>query len=73
MTRIAILDHSTHTLYIEDIADEELEKFGGEEEAYIKDTYTFEGEFSWDFITGIEYIPEGFDNPVDIEPSDMID
>lgn len=72
MTRIAILDHATHTLYIEDIPDSELEKYNGEEQAYIEDNYTFEEEYSWDYITNIEYYPEGKDTPIDLEPSDNI-
>ena len=40
MTRIAIIDHDAHNLIVEDIDDEILEsKYGGEEEAYIKDNY----------------------------------
>lgn len=37
MTRLAIIDHATHTLFIEDVSEEDLARYGGEEEAYIRD------------------------------------
>lgn len=52
MRRIAIIDHSTHTLMVEDINEEILEEqYGGDEQKYINDNYTFEGKYSWDWIT----------------------
>ena len=36
MTRLAIIDHATHTLFIEDVSEEDLARYGGEEEAYIR-------------------------------------
>jgi hypothetical protein len=54
------------------VADEALEQYDGSEEAYIKDNYTFEGDFSWDFITDVEYFPEGEDTPVAVEFSDLV-
>lgn len=73
MERIAIIDHETHKLHIEDVDEEILNgKYGGEEEAYIKDNYTLSGNFSWDFITGIEYIPEGSEDPMELDPKDII-
>lgn len=72
MTRIAILDHENHTLMIQDITDEELAKYDGSEQAYIEDNYTLEGEYSWDYITGIEYFPQGQSEPIDLEPTDII-
>lgn len=67
MTRLAIIDHSTHTLFIEDVSDENLEKYNGEEEAYIKDNYNLQGEFSWDYIASAQYLPEEDKTPVDID------
>ena len=62
MTRVAIIDHTKHYLYIEDIPDEDIECWCGDEESYIKDVYGLEdGEFSWDYITCAEYIPENCD------------
>mgnify|MGYP006988837050 CR=1 FL=1 len=61
MERIAVIDHETHTLFVEDV-DEKLlsEKYNGEEEAYIKDNYYTlgRGNFSWDYISDAQYIPD---------------
>ena len=48
MERLAILDHSSHRLYIEDVTEETLQQYDGEEEKYIEDTYKFDGDYSWD-------------------------
>lgn len=53
MTRVAILDHTTHQLFIEDISDEDLQKYGGSEQDYIDDNYEFKGDYSWDYIVDI--------------------
>ena len=68
MRRLAIIDNATHTLYIEDVNEQELEeKYNGEEQAYIDDNYTFEGDYySWDWIVDAEYIPEGGSDPIDL-------
>lgn len=59
MIRIAIIAHDSHTLYIEDVNEELLEKkYNGEEEAYIKDNYCISDNFSWDYIIKSQYIPE---------------
>lgn len=65
MTRLAIIDHATHSLFIEDVSDEDLAKYNGEEEAYIRDNYSLQGEFSWDFITNIQYLQEENKDPID--------
>ena len=71
--RIAIIDHTTHTLYIEDIPLSLLEEeYNGEEEDYIADNYTFSGEYSWDFITDVEYTPNDGET-YSIEPLDFVD
>ena len=72
MERIVIIDHDEHKLFIEDISDENLEKYNGEEEAYIKDNYALGDNWSWDFITRIEYIPSDCDDPIELEPSDLL-
>ena len=72
MARIAIIDHSAHELYVEDINDGVLnaEPYNGDEQAYIDDNYTFEGDYSWDYIVGSSY--EGENNgPYDL--SEKID
>lgn len=61
MRRIAIIDHATHELMIEDVNETELEKYGGDEQAYIDDNYTFEGDYSWDWITDAQYFNEDGD------------
>jgi len=74
MERIAIIDHALHNLFIEDIDEDMLqEKYGGEEEAYIKDNYTLHEPWSWEYITCITYYPIGGD-PVDVDlPYDLKD
>jgi hypothetical protein len=68
MRRIAIIDHSTHTLMVEDINGEILEgQYGGDEQKYIDDNYTFEGEYSWNWITDTKYFPEGYSTPIEID------
>ena len=67
MRRIVIIDHSSHTLYVEDVNENELEmEYGGDEQAYIDDNYTFDGEYSWDWIIDAEYIAEGESTPIEI-------
>jgi hypothetical protein len=75
MRRIAIIDHATHQLYVEDIPETILEEcYDGQEEAYIKDNYTFEGDYSWDWITDAEYIPALPDaDPIEIDFNKLID
>lgn len=59
MERLAILDHETHTLYVEDVSDETLAKYDGEEEDYIEDNYALE-DYSWDYIAATVYTaPDG--------------
>lgn len=71
MVRVAIINHETHQLFIEDISDEMIEQYGGEEE-YIKDMYSFEGEWCWDYITDIEYYCEEYADGITIEPKELI-
>lgn len=55
-SRICIIDHYYHRMYIEDLTDEVLEPYGGDEQKYIDDNYTFEGDYSWDYIISSVYI-----------------
>lgn len=72
MTRIAIIDHETHTLFVEDVDEEILEtKYGGEEEAYIKDNYTLGDNWSWDYIVDTCYTPIDGDS-IDVEFEDLL-
>lgn len=72
MTRVAIIDHATHQLYIEDISDEDLARYNGQEEDYIKDNYDFEEEWSWDYIVGVSFYSEDNKDGIDIEPTDLL-
>lgn len=72
MTRIAIIDHETHNLIVEDIDDEILEsKYGGEEEAYIKDNYDLSDNWSWDYIVQTTYYPIDEDG-CDVDFEDLL-
>ena len=71
--RIVIIDHDNHNLWIEDVSDEALEKYRGEEEKYIKDNYQLGEHWSWDWITLSMYIPENCDDPIEINFKDLID
>ena len=75
MARLAIIDNVAHTLFIEDVTDEQLEKYNGEEEAYIRDNYTFEDDnyWTWEYITDIQYIPADDDKlPIELEPAEWL-
>ena len=67
MERLAILDHAAQTLYIQDVSDEDLERYNGSEQDYIDDNYMFDGDYSWDFITDIEYFAEGESDPMEVD------
>ena len=75
MIRVAIIDHANHNLFIEDIDENVLEeKYNGEEEAYIKDMYTLEGEWSWDYITCTQYFPMDSDGtPIEVDFEEIAD
>lgn len=70
MERIAIIDHDTHTLFVEDIDEDILNtKYDGDEEAYIKDNITdigFGENFSWDYIVDTCYTPINGDS-IDVD------
>ena len=74
MERLIIIDHETHRAYIEDVDEEMLQReYEGSEEAYIEDTYSLGKHWTWDFVTGIEYIPmEGDGDPIELEPTDLL-
>lgn len=66
MARLAILEHNEHTLIIDDVSEETLERYNGDEQAYIDDNYDMEN-YSWDYITDTKYFPEGENNPCEIK------
>ena len=74
MRRIAIIDHTNHTLFVEDIDEYELlNKYGDDEQKYIDDNYTFEGEYSWDWITSAQYFTNFDKTPIGINFEDIGD
>ena len=71
--RIAIIEHKSHTLYVEDINNEILEgQYGGDEQLYIDENYSLE-EYSWDYITDAQYFPESEKTPIEINFKDIGD
>lgn len=75
VTRLAIINHDTHELFIEDVLSDEIEAAGGEQE-YIEDNYDVVkngGNYSWEYITDIEYIPNDSEKmPMEIEPTQWL-
>jgi hypothetical protein len=73
MTRIAIIDHDEHRLYVEDIPEDILEKqYGGDEQKYIDDNYDIEN-YSWDYITEGLFLPDGESDFCDIDFNTILD
>lgn len=55
--RIVIIDHGNHRLYVEDIDMNVIEEdYDGNEEDYIRDTYTLSDDWTWDYIVAAQYI-----------------
>lgn len=73
MTRIAIIDHDEHRLYVEDIPEDILQnQYGGDEQKYIDDNYDMEN-YSWDYITEGLFLPAGESGFCDIDFDTIID
>ena len=73
MTRIAIIDHDEHRLYVEDIPEDILEnQYGGDEQKYIDDNYDIEND-SWDDITEGLFLPAGESDFCDIDFDTILD
>lgn len=73
MKRLAIIDHTNHCLYIEDVNEEILEgQYGGDEQMYIDDNYSAT-DYSWNWITEIQYFTEFEKTPVEINTKDFTD
>jgi len=76
--RLAIIDHETHTLFVEDVDENIIEtEYNGEEEAYIRDNFACaqkgDGCWSWDYIVEVEYIPNDDDKtPYDIDFENIV-
>lgn len=71
--RIAIIDHTNNNLFVEDINEEILEgQYGGDEQLYIEENYGL-GNYSWDWITDAQYVPEFDKTPIEINFEDIGD
>lgn len=71
--RIVVIDHESHTLYVEDINDDILQgQYGGDVQLYIDDSYSAES-YSWDYIVDTQYIPEYDKTPVEINFEELCD
>lgn len=70
--RIAIIDHDNHSLMVEDITEEDLEKYDGDEQKYIDDNYSL-GNYSWDYIVDAEYFREDDKTPIEIDFAEIGD
>lgn len=71
--RIVVIDHESHTLYVEDINDEILQgQYGGDEQLYIDYNYSAKN-YSWDYIVDTQYIPEDDKTPVEINFEELCD
>lgn len=66
MERLVIINHLWHEVFIEDVTDEMLEPYNGEEQAYIDNNYTTEDGISWDYVKGA-YKVVGNGDIIDLE------
>lgn len=74
MRRLAIIDHDTHTLYVDDVDEEELEEYyNGDEQAYIDDNYALLNNYSWDWITDATYYKKTYETGVEIDFDKLIE
>jgi hypothetical protein len=74
MKRIAIINHATNTLFVEDINEEILEgQYNNDIEMYIHDNYYPTDDLSWGQINDAQYIPEFEKDPIEIDFEDTGD
>ena len=74
MRRLAIIDHDTHTLYVDDVDEKELEEYyDGDEQAYIEDNYALLNNYSWDWITDAIYYKKMYETGIDIDFDKLIE
>ena len=74
MRRLAIIDHDTHTLYVDDVDEKELEEnYKGDEQAYIEDNYALLNNYSWDWITDAIYYKKMYETGIDIDFDKLIE
>lgn len=71
--RIVILDHESHSVFIEDIDMDMIDSlYDGEEERYILSKYKLGEYWTWDYITSIQYIDDK-NQPHEIDIDEIID
>ena len=74
MRRIVIIDHTNHTLFVEDINEEILEgQYNNDIEMYVHDNYYPSDDLSWGYISDAQYIPEFEKDPIEINFEDIGD
>ena len=66
MKRIAVIDKSSKSLWVEDVTNEDLEKYNGSIEEYVKDTYDLSGDFAFSEILEADYVPAVYKMPTEI-------
>ena len=74
MRRLAIIDHDTHTLYVDDVDEKELEEnYKGDEQAYIENNYALLNNYSWDWVTDGIYYKKMYETGIDIDFDKLIE
>lgn len=73
MERLIIINHTTHEVFFEDVTDEMLEPYNGEEQAYIDANYTTEDGISWDYVKGVYKVVGNGDSIDFIDLEDYLD
>ena len=74
MKRIAIINHATQTLFVEDINEGALEEqYNNDIEMYIHDNYYPTDDLSWGQINDAQYISEFEKGPIEINFEDIGD
>ena len=65
MERLVIINHATHNVIFDDVTDEMLEQYNGNEQDYIDANYATD-DISWDYVVGVYKATEDGDF-VDLE------
>lgn len=74
MRRIAIINHATQTLFVEDINEEILEgQYNNDIEMYVQDNYYHTDDLSWGQINDAQYITEFEKAPIEVNFEDIKD
>ena len=73
MERLIIINHTTHEVFFEDVTDEMLEPYNGDEQAYIDANYTTGDGISWDYVKGVYKVVGNGDSIDFIDLEDYLD